>query len=405
MFAMIFESLRIAFSAIWANKVRSFLTMLGIIIGVFAVIELVAVGEGVKAQVSKEIQGLGTNVLAVLPGKISEGGFNPASSVGASTLTDEDLQTIKDNQFVQSASAVMLVSTPVKVADEVSSNYLVMGVEPAMFSIRELGAAGGRFFNDAENADRKRVAVLGYPVWQHFFGEEAFGEKTIEMRGEQFTVIGVLPKPKTQATLGGPSFDDAVYLPFATAADVTKTNQIFRILVKAKDADSVKPAVDELKTSILANHKGSEDFSVLTQEETLNLLSSVLGILTAMLSALGGIALLVGGIGIMNIMLVSVTERTREIGIRKAVGASTRDIFLQFLIESVMLSVMGGVVALGLAFVGAGIVEAKSGFSLVISAQTSFFAIGFAVLVGIIFGVAPALRAARLDPVRALRYE
>lgn len=399
------ENISIALLALSGNKVRSFLTTLGVIIGVFAVLELVAVGEGVKVEVTKQIESLGTNVVIVLPGKVSEGNYNFASTIGASTLTEADRATIGSLPSIEASAPLMLISSPVQVGQEVSSNFLVLGTTPEFFAVRSLSQDAGRFFSQDDANGKQRLAVLGYPVWQHFFGDETFAEKTIELRGKAFTVVGVLPKPKTRAALGGPSFDDVVYIPFETAKDITGTSQIFRILAKVTDSREVEDSTNEIKKAILANHGGSEDFTVLTQEDVLDLFSSVVRILTAMLGALGGIALLVGGIGIMNIMLVSVTERTREIGIRKAVGASTVDIFLQFLVESIVLSLAGGVLALVLALVGAQVVSSKTGFALVITSTTILLAIGFAMLVGVLFGVAPALRAARLDPVKALRYE
>ncbi|HLC99609.1 MAG TPA: ABC transporter permease [Patescibacteria group bacterium] len=401
------ENIKIAFAAIWANKVRAFLTMLGVIIGVFAVVELLAVGEGVKSVVSKEIEGLGSNVLVVISGKITNGQFNAASSVGVSTLTVSDIEAVKKEvPHIDAVAPLMLISSPVKVGEKSSTTSLVIGTTPDFFRARDIKLDSGKTFTTDEEQNRRRVAVIGYPISKTFFEDTNPIGKKILIRGEELEVIGVLAKPKESASaLGGPNFDDGVYLPFSTGEDLTKSSQVFRIIAKATSSEDIKTTKEDMRKTILKSHKDSEDFTVLTQEDLVGLIGTILDVMRALLGALGAISLVVGGIGIMNIMLVSVTERTREIGIRKAIGASSLDILTQFLIESLVLSLLGGVIAVGLSFGVAAIVSAQANFEPVITVPFIILAISFSLSIGIIFGVAPAIRAARLDPIKALKYE
>ncbi|TAN57312.1 FtsX-like permease family protein [Patescibacteria group bacterium] len=407
MFYKLWENIKLAFISIWSNKVRALLTMLGVIIGVFAVVELLAIGEGVKSFVTKEIEGLGSNLIAILPGKMESGQFNPSSGIGVSTLTNDDVRVLKEDvSSIEAVSPMMLISSPIKYGDKSAPSALVLGATPDIFKVRDTKLDSGRVFEQKDEDEKERVIVLGYPIAQSIFGDEnAIGKKVI-IRGEEIEVIGVLEKPKQSASpFGGQSFDDAVYLPFSAGIELTNTEQVFRIVAKIKSDTDVKEAKEEIKKVILKNHKDSEDFTVFTQEDMVDLVGTILDVMRALLGALGAISLLVGGIGIMNIMLVSVTERTREIGIRKAIGASQLDILIQFLIESLILSLLGGGVGLGLSFGAAYIVKTKADFEPVITPEFIILAIAFSVLIGVIFGVAPAIRAARLDPIKALKYE
>src|SRR3989344_247343 len=304
------ENIKIAFAAIWANKVRAFLTMLGVIIGVFAVVELLAVGEGVKSVVSKEIEGLGSNVLVVISGKITNGQFNAASSVGVSTLTVSDIEAVKKEvPHIDAVAPLMLISSPVKVGEKSSTTSLVIGTTPDFFRARDIKLDSGKTFTTDEEQNRRRVAVIGYPISKTFFEDTNPIGKKILIRGEELEVIGVLAKPKESASaLGGPNFDDGVYLPFSTGEDLTKSSQVFRIIAKATSSEDIKTTKEDMRKTILKSHKDSEDFTVLTQEDLVGLIGTILDVMRALLGALGAISLVVGGIGIMNIMLVSVTE-------------------------------------------------------------------------------------------------
>ncbi len=401
------EHVKIALSAIWAKKTRSFLTMLGVIIGVFTVIELLAVGQGVKTALSKEIERMGSNILVVVPGKLEPGQYNPSATLGVSTLTVGDgVELKKKISAISHVAPLMLISSPVESEGKTLTSPMVLGTSADFFGATETTLDSGQFFIAEDDLAARRVAVLGYPVARELFGDESAVGKQVNIRGEAFEIVGVLEEPEeTISAFGGPNFDTAVYLPFKTGEAVTGTSQVFRILLRVRSAEEIPAVKEGILPLLKASHDGSEDFTVFTQEDLVGLLGSVLDLMTALLGTLGAISLLVGGIGIMNMMLVSVTERTREIGIRKAIGASSADILFQFLIESVVLSVLGGVIGIGLSLGSAWIVASQAPFELVITSDAIVLGLGFCLGVGVLFGVAPAIRAARQDPLRALRYE
>ncbi|MEW6407923.1 MAG: ABC transporter permease [Patescibacteria group bacterium] len=401
------ENIKIALKALWSNKVRSALTMLGIIIGVFSVVILMGIGEGVRKGVSKQIQQLGSNIVTIVPGKIEEGqSFNPATTIGSTTLKNDDVSAIRDQVFeIEKISPLTLLGGVVSAGDVKSPTTMSLGVSEDFFAIVDDKLSEGRFFDKNDNEEKNKVAVIGYTTRKKLFNDnKALGEK-IKVYNQDFEVIGVLEKEEEAASLGGMDFNNVAIIPYNTAVDITKNEQIFRIFAKAKSANQVDRAKDRIKEVMLAQHKGNDDFSVLTQKDLVSMFGSIMDLLTVMLSGIGAISLFVGGIGIMNIMLVSVTERTREIGIRKAIGATNFNILLQFLIEAITLSFWGGVFGLVLSFGAAFAIGKFTPISPDISLFSIILAVGVSLGVGIFFGLAPAIKASRKDPIEALRYE
>ena len=390
------ESFRIAIRALSANKVRSVLTMLGVIIGVAAVILLVSIGTGVQSQITGQISGLGSNLLFVFPGKMDQGG--PGGGGVTKQFTLDDVDYVQSRIGAQGTVIPTLQSAvELRMGNRTKSSMLggtdQNGREAAAGTIEQ-----GRWFTRGEVVGNGRVAVIGSDVRTEFFpGQNPVGRK-IDVNGQPFTVIGLLAAKG--GSLGG-SQDNVVDVPITTAQQILTTRDISGMLIRVADMkqiEAVKAQVERILTP-----RFGDQFTVFTQQQTLGILSTLLGTLTAMLAGLASISLLVGGIGIMNIMLVSVSERTREIGIRKAVGARTYDILSQFVIEAMVLSVMGGVLGI---LVGAGGALAMHKW---VPAEVTFWAVALAFLfsaaVGVFFGVYPAYRASRLDPIEALRYE
>ena len=394
------ESFRIAIRALNANKVRSALTMLGVIIGVAAVILLVSIGTGVQKQVTGSIEGLGSNLLFVFPGNFSQGG----GGGGAGGADIRKQFTLDDVQYTQTRIGTQGVVIPqlqapatLRLGNRTMSSQMTASDE----NVRD-GAAGtlqaGRWYSRGEVVGASRVVVIGSGVRDELLpGQDPLGRK-IDVNGQPFMVIGML---EAKGGSFGGNQDNNVSIPVTTAQQILGTSDISSFLVKVTDAKRV----DQLKAQVerILRPRYGDQFTVFTQQQTLGILSTLLGTLTAMLAGLASISLLVGGIGIMNIMLVSVSERTREIGIRKAVGARTYDILSQFVIEAMMLSIFGGVAGI---LIGAGGALAMQKF---VPAQVTFWAVAlafvFSAAVGVFFGVYPAYRASRLDPIEALRYE
>jgi putative ABC transport system permease protein len=404
-----FQSFIEALESLTANKMRSGLTILGIVIGVGAVIAMLAVGRGAEASVTSSIEGIGTNLLIVRQDN---------SVTNAKPLTLADAEAMLD-PFA--APSVLEVAPQISSNHEVSvgSNSLttsVLGVTPSYETVRNSPVQEGEFFTEEHLNGRASVAVIGANVAEELFDRTVgvIGE-TIRIDGQPFRVIGEL---KTQGGNGfGNSPDDTVLVPLTTSqlrlAHLPTRDQVGTIFITAVDADSVNTAQEEISQILRTRHRskvGQDDFSILLQTQLLDTISSVLGVITILLGGIAGISLLVGGIGIMNIMLVSVTERTREIGLRKALGARKADILMQFLTESAVLSLIGGVIGMLLGWglsVLIGQIAAATGTELnpVISLDAILLATLFSAAVGLFFGIYPANRAAGLEPVEALRYE
>ena len=409
------EAIRPALRSLATNKLRSALTMLGIIIGVGAVITLLAVGQGVEAYVRAQFENLGTNVLFVIPGQLQEG----PPSVRERTprpLTMGDAEALLDPFR---APSVLDVAPVVQRFARIGyrkkeTTVQVRGVTLSYFSIRNWPVAVGRLFTPQEITAQARVVALGQTTWERLFGDADPIGKTVRINGIPFKVIGVM------ASKGGGSFgseDLTAFVPITTAQARlfrVRTHRgeytVSAILVQAVAEDKMDEAAREIAEILRERHDirylDEDDFTIINQKDLIAIFGDITRVLTVFLGAIAAISLIVGGIGIMNIMLVSVTERTREIGLRKALGARRRDILLQFLIESVVLALIGGFIGILLGVSGAlAVSRLASGLDTRVTVEAVALATGFAAAVGLFFGIYPATRAARLHPIEALRYE
>jgi putative ABC transport system permease protein len=405
---MFLENLKMALVSLRNAKLRSFLTMLGIIIGVAAVVSILAIGAGVKKAVQDQITGVvNANAIAIASGKIDlKGGKGGAtSSVGASTLTQKDVDALAKDDHVTAVAPMGIVSGIVANGSTTADGALLLATTPEFAKTQTLKFDTGRFLEPADNSHN--VVVLGGQAKQALFGDANAQGQAVTLRGLKFTVVGTLKSSDSGAsTISGPSFDDAVYLPLDTAKAFSGgTPQILRILVQVDDATHVNTVAAAAKQTLLSTHGGQEDFTVLTQKDILATVDTVLGLLTTFIVAIASISLLVGGIGIMNIMLVSVTERTREIGLRKAIGASSGTVLSQFLIEAVVLSLIGGALGILVAVAQATAAGKLAKITPVFAPSAIILAVGVSAGVGIVFGIAPAIKAARKRPIQALKAE
>ncbi len=393
------ESFRIALRALASNKARSLLTMLGVIIGVAAVILLVGIGTGVQDEITGQVEGLGSNLLFVIPGQYGGGmGGDQAPPSRRFTLEDSDLLA-RRVPGLDAVVPVIQAGSTIKRGNQ-SLRVVVAATNEQGGAVFSGELAGGRGYRKSEVQAGTRVVAIGSNVRDVLFpGQDPVG-KTVTLEGQRFTVVGYY------VALGGGlagDQDSQVYIPVTTAQRVFNLNYINTIVVKASDAERIEVVKADIRRVLTPRY--GEEFTVFTQEQTLGLLSSLLGTLTYMLAGIAGISLLVGGIGIMNIMLVSVSERTREIGIRKAVGARTYDILSQFVIEAVGLSVLGGIAGIVIGWGGAELMAAFTPVPTNVTPWAVAMAFFFAAGVGVFFGVYPAWKASQLDPIDALRYE
>jgi putative ABC transport system permease protein len=390
------EAWRVALGALRTNRLRSGLTMLGVVIGVGAVVVLVAIGTGTRQEVERQVEGLGSNLLLVFPG---EANFAAAPAVSRLTLADVDAVTRvvgdRNRVAVQVASGE---TVRVGTASRFTSIIGVLDTTPNVFP-RELRRGSYLTRSDVDTA--RRVAVLGSRVAEAVFGDLDPIGRQVTIAGVRFRVVGLFT-PIGQGL--GVDRDDQVHIPVTTAHRLLGTERIDALAVQAPDRGRIHELGDAIVAELSRRHPETQ-FSAVTQEEIIGVLGDILGILTWVLAAIAGISLLVGGVGVSNIMLVSVRERFREIGLRKAVGARSRDIGLQFLLEAILLTTVGGMGGIALGVGSAWLAERLSPVPAAVTWWSIALAFGVSAAVGIIFGVAPALRAARLDPVAALRTE
>ncbi len=399
-----FETFRVAFEAIMSNKVRSALTMLGVIIGVMAVILLVSIGQGAQVYITKEMTGLGTNLLIITPGKTStRGGFHPPSAGTVRKLTYDDSQALRRRAWLLTDAVPLVFGTGKIKYKNMGRDTMVIGTTPEFQRVRNLFVDTGSYVSQSDVDSKAKIIVLGTKVKEELFGIENPLGKVVTLSDARYRVVGVMRKKGTSL---GMDIDDIVYVPVTSGQELFDTDSLFEIIASTPRSEDVDRAIAQIKDILIKRHAHKEDFTIQTQGAMLETMNTILGVLTAVLGGIAGISLLVGGIGIMNIMLVSVRERTREIGVRKALGARNRDIMAQFLIEAITLSGAGGVIGI---LLGVGIALLIPVFVTVlptsVSAWSIMMAFFFSAAVGIFFGVYPARKAALQDPIQALRYE
>jgi putative ABC transport system permease protein len=413
-----FTIFRMALSSLGSNKLRAGLTLLGIVIGVAAVISLMAIGRGAQEMITSRIESLGSNLLFVRPGSASEGGiFGFGGQGSSSTLTVYDAYALVDPVFAPGVKAVApeLSTSGQLVAGRNSTATQVIGVTHEYEFVRDFHVSSGMFISAIHVLDRAEVAVLGSQVAETLFGFRDPVGQAVRINGRQFMVVGVL-ESKGGSALG--NVDNQVLVPITTAYYRLASQQtaqgditVQSITVQVRDGESMDDAVQQIATVLRLRHRitGEDDFTVISQQEVIEALEETTNTFVVFLGAIASISLLVGGIGIMNIMLVSVTERTREIGIRKAMGAKRRDILLQFVSEATLLSLGGGgigvLMGLALSVLLDGLNLAGQNFQTVFSGDVALLALVVSAAIGLFFGIYPAIRAARLHPIDALRHE
>lgn len=386
----IIQSIKMALRSVKSNKLRSFLTMLGIIIGVSSVIVLVSIAQGSTKSVTSQINNLGTNLITI-------------NTFGTDlNLAEDKINEIKKLNGVKEISPVVSGRVNVK-KDRTTSQVTLTGTNAAYTTVRDAKVTKGRFITDLDVEYRQKIAVIGSDTATTFFGMGNPVGQYIQVEGTSFKVVGVLASKGSSL---GQSGDSVVIVPLSTGQRLVKSTSINQVYLQGKSADQMDFVMNEVKMTMASLYPNKSDsYTVTNQQDVMATMSSVSNTMTMMLGGIASISLLVGGIGIMNIMLVSVSERTKEIGIRKAIGAKRRDVLLQFLIEAVVLSAMGGLIGI---LVGLGVGKILSSMlSLTVSFSSSIILLSFlfSLIVGVVFGVFPANKASKLNPIQALRYE
>ncbi len=416
----IFENLKVAFKSINSNKLRTFLTMLGIIIGVGSVVAVMSVGAGAEASITANLQSMGTNIITISTGRGMPGGGGGMMSELRGDQAEEDVVEgelyFGDVDALKNEATLLNEIAPVLQGRNSTIAYMswsgdasVTGTTEDYLGVQGYKMAEGSFITASDVSNLSNVAVIGSTIADDYFGKiDPVGE-VIKIDGKNFTVVGLL---ETVGTSGfGSSPDETVYIPITTAHNKLfgGTGEIDSIMAKLKDENQLDDAIAEAKGILRMQHKiypsEPNDFQISSPTQFLETASSITNILSFTLAGIAAISLLVGGIGIMNIMFVSVTERTREIGIRKAIGAKNRDILIQFLTESIILSLSGGLIGVGFAYLISWLLKTFGSMSSLITATPIILALSFSTAIGLIFGIFPAMRAARLKPIESLRYE
>ena len=400
------ESFLMAWASLIANKLRSLLTMLGIIIGVAAVIALVSIGNGVKQDIEDSISSLGSNLLVVLPGAPRTPGARPSQG-SMKSLKISDYEAIAKLEGVKAASP-MTNGSYVVIYQNKNWTTSVAGVNSNFQDVNNWTMTSGRFFSDKNVQNRERVAVVGQTVVKNLFTDEDPVGKEIRVKNIPFRVIGVL-KSKGNGTMGNDQ-DDTVLIPYTTSMErVEGIDYLRMVYVVAKDDEGIDRLQADIENLLRVRHNikdtNLDDFNIQNMKSIMETVAQTTGTFTLFLGAVAAISLVVGGIGIMNIMLVSVTERTREIGVRKALGATYSVIVTQFLIEAVVISLMGGFIGIAFGIGASKVIGMVSGMSTVVSVPTIIMSFAFSMAIGLIFGIYPARKAAKLNPIDALHYE
>ena len=398
--------LKVASQSILKNKMRTLLTMLGIVIGVGAVIVMVAVGNGAQMMIKEQISSLGTNLIIVMPGSGQIGGARQGAGT-FNRLSIEDAEKLKREGTLLSAVSPVVSTRTQVIGGQTNWRTTINGVSTDYLTIRDWNVTSGAFFDDTDVRAARKIAVIGATVASNLFpGSDPVGEQ-IQIGHSPFTVTGVLAAKGQSA--GGQDQDDVILVPYTTAQNRLSGNiRIGQILASATNGDDIAAAQQEIEGIMREAHRlngAEDDFTVRNQTEIAQAATSTTKVMSGLLAAIASISLLVGGIGIMNIMLVSVTERTREIGIRMAIGARGSDVLTQFLVESVAMSVLGGLVGLAAGYGGAALLGHITGWTTSTPTSAVAIAVGFSAAVGVFFGFYPARKAAALNPIQALRYE
>jgi len=397
------ENVSNALRSLASSWLRTSLTTLGMIIGVASVALLVSIGLGVQKDVTEQIQSMGANLIFVVPGKLDKDSSpNTLALIGVSSLTETDVRELRSLKSVDHVAPFIFVGGIVE-QDHKEHSAFVIATSSDWFQMRPRPLAEGSVFTSKDQAEH--VCVLSEKQRGEIFGNrEAVGE-TIVVQGISLKVVGVLKEEQGSSLFGDTGFENMIFLPAAVAEESIPRTQINRIVLQTNPEVSPQTALDEISSALTKTHGGREDFGVLTQRQLLGTIYRLMSIVTSMVAGISAISLVVAGIGIMNIMLVTVTERTHEIGIRKAVGARKRDIFVHFLVEALVISALGGVAGLAAAIGIGKIVQQYSPLKPLMTASVVALSLGICVAIGLIFGTAPALRASRLSPIESLRHE
>lgn len=408
---MILTNLKMALGSIRTAKVRSFLTMLGVIIGVMSVVMIVSIGEGVKNQVIGQIDKLGNNIITVKPGKTPEKRAGQISSVSfgnpisTSTLSEADVAAIKALPGVIAVTPNAVITGEIESVE--NSNYssgVIIATTNETQTVLNQKIEFGSFF--APNDTTKDVAVIGSNVAADLYDQRDPIGRIITIKGRDYIIRGVLTAAPENPLNIGPNFNNAIYIPYESGKRLANDNlQISEINIKVKEGQTLDSISSTIQDTLFKSHNNQNDFSLVKQTEYLALANQIFTVLTSFIAAVAGISLLVGGIGIMNIMLVSVSERTREIGVRKAIGATNQQILSQFLVEATVISVFGGIIGVLLSLLASFGIRVTTTIHPSVSLETIIIATGVSTFVGVIFGIAPAIQAARKDPIEALRHE